>query len=551
MAINTLITLKDALTAFANGHGQLQGRIIFEADDHRSAYITEESEFPILFVAPISVQIGRAMNTHSLRCYVYERINDDRTDVIENANDTSLILRDIRVWWNDYGVDDIQIIEDVNAEFGSDKELDNLVGYFSDIRFELPSHGRCDVPVDVQPIPVPSCADASYLVEYVNGTPIESGTIPSGGSATIQVPDPIVCDDATVENSDLSYTATVASGDTLVLPDITVTDSDGSTFTQPAVTNVVCTFNPPCDDAIVNINSVFWDNVPSGGTENIIVRQSSGSTQVGSIQGQYFRIADSTAVVKNSVNTVISTTLIKAEDSEDIILPDETITITDELGNPLDVITFPVYSTLNIDIDSYCTPCPPAVTRSTATLMKTGQTTSYRTGDDGDLEAGRDTDFLTLAENNPFGNTNRFTDELGGQTYTNDIVIDWSTYNGANVLGYNRNINYWAGSNWNTAIDNALLYSIGTYTSGWYLANKKQHENLQNINIVGQALNYAPFNYTTTASLWTSTTDPDTTTSAYRWNLVQKTLTALIKTAGSNMRTLAVRTFTVTGTTLT
>jgi hypothetical protein len=551
MAINTLITLKDALTAFANGHGQLQGRIIFEADDHRSAYITEESEFPILFVAPISVQIGRAMNTHSLRCYVYERINDDRTDVIENANDTSLILRDIRVWWNDYGVDDIQIIEDVNAEFGSDKELDNLVGYFSDIRFELPSHGRCDVPVDVQPIPVPSCADASYLVEYVNGTPIESGTIPSGGSATIQVPDPSVCDDATVENSDLSYTATVASGDTLVLPDITVTDSDGSTFTQPAVTNVVCTFNPPCDDAIVNINSVFWDNVPSGGTENIIVRQSSGSTQVGSIQGQYFRIADSTAVVKNSVNTVISTTLIKAEDSEDIILPDETITITDELGNPLDVITFPVYSTLNIDIDSYCTPCPPAVTRSTATLMKTGQTTSYRTGDDGDLEAGRDTDFLTLAENNPFGNTNRFTDELGGQTYTNDIVIDWSTYNGANVLGYNRNINYWAGSNWNTAIDNALLYSIGTYTSGWYLANKKQHENLQNINIVGQALNYAPFNYTTTASLWTSTTDPDTTTSAYRWNLVQKTLTALIKTAGSNMRTLAVRTFTVTGTTLT
>jgi hypothetical protein len=95
------------------------------------------------------------------------------------------------------------------------------------------------------------------------------------------------------------------------------------------------------------------------------------------------------------------------------------------------------------------------------------------------------------------------------------------------------------------------LYSIGTYTSGWYLANKKQHENLQNINIVGQALNYAPFNYTTTASLWTSTTDPDTTTSAYRWNLVQKTLTALVKTAGSNMRTLAVRTFTVTGTTLT
>jgi hypothetical protein len=42
---------------------------------------------------------------------------------------------------------------------------------------------------------------------------------------------------------------------------------------------------------------------------------------------------------------------------------------------------------------------------TSAKLMKTGQTTSYRTGDDGDLEVGRNVDFFTLAENNPFGNT--------------------------------------------------------------------------------------------------------------------------------------------------
>ena len=53
---------------------------------------------------------------------------------------------------------------------------------------------------------------------------------------------------------------------------------------------------------------------------------------------------------------------------------------------------------------------PSATNRSTATLMKTGQTTSFRTGDDGDLEAGRNVSFTVLAENNPFGNTNRFTD---------------------------------------------------------------------------------------------------------------------------------------------
>ena len=41
-------------------------------------------------------------------------------------------------------------------------------------------------------------------------------------------------------------------------------------------------------------------------------------------------------------------------------------------------------------------------------LQKTGQTTSYRTGDDGDIEAGRDVDFTTLKADNPFGNTNLF-----------------------------------------------------------------------------------------------------------------------------------------------
>ena len=47
-----------------------------------------------------------------------------------------------------------------------------------------------------------------------------------------------------------------------------------------------------------------------------------------------------------------------------------------------------------------------------AKVLKTNQTVSYRTGDDGDLQKGREVDFYTLSANNPFGNTNRFTDEL-------------------------------------------------------------------------------------------------------------------------------------------
>lgn len=184
-----------------------------------------------------------------------------------------------------------------------------------------------------------------------------------------------------------------------------------------------------------------------------------------------------------------------------------------------------------------------------ATLMKTGQTTSYRTGDDGDLEAGRDVDFLTLAANNPFGNTNRFTDELGGQTYTNNIVIDWSTYNGSTVLGYKRTATNVFSGGWNDAIDTCAAISIGTFTSGWRLANLKEWQNIINSEL-SSPLGYAPFNtfvFTFTQSHTSTTYKP--VPSLFSWS-VNTVGVISAKPKSENSSCLAVRTFTVTGTTL-
>lgn len=62
-----------------------------------------------------------------------------------------------------------------------------------------------------------------------------------GEGGEIPDPDPIVCEDATVTNSDSTYTTTVASGATLVLADVTHTDSDGSSAVRPAMTPFVAT----------------------------------------------------------------------------------------------------------------------------------------------------------------------------------------------------------------------------------------------------------------------------------------------------------------------
>jgi hypothetical protein len=239
---------------------------------------------------------------------------------------------------------------------------------------------------------------------------------------------------ATVKNSDETYNTTVACGGTLNLPDITVTDSNGSTFTSPSAKNITCT---------------------------------------------------------------------------------------------------------------------PASAPVGATLMKTGQTTSYRTGDDGDLEAGRATSFTVLASNNPFGNTNRFTDELGGQTYTNNIVIDWSTYNGSNVLGISR-LAIATGQSWNASVDGALAYSVGTFTSGWRLPNMKEIFNLINYgNAPENFLNYAPLNLSSNGRVyWSSNTNISGSTSAYFLSNVGNT-GQTAKTTNVAFTYFSVRTFTVTGTTLT
>jgi hypothetical protein len=192
-----------------------------------------------------------------------------------------------------------------------------------------------------------------------------------------------------------------------------------------------------------------------------------------------------------------------------------------------------------------------APNRSTATLMKSGQTTSYRTGDDGDIEAGRATNFTTLAENNPFGNTNRFTSELGTQTYTNNIVIDWSTYNGTTVLGISR-VAIATGNTWNQAIDNSLSYSVGSFTSGWRLPNIREIFNLLNFaNDQNNLLNYSPFNLSSSGRVyWSSTTVLNLTTQAYALNNIGL-MNVVTKTTSVAYTYFPVRTFNVSGTTLT
>jgi len=181
-----------------------------------------------------------------------------------------------------------------------------------------------------------------------------------------------------------------------------------------------------------------------------------------------------------------------------------------------------------------------------ATLMKSGQTTSYGTNDDGDLQLGRLVDHFTLPGNNPAGNTNRFTDELLTLAYANNIIIDWSTYDNVagTVLGW-----YTGDSstprNWVTAKDTAAATSVGTYTSGWFLPNIRQYQSILYYGLTS-LLNYAPFNYV----FGLSTSSSKDSNSMYLV-IPQQGNAGQPFSKLTGYRHFAARIFTVTGTTLT
>lgn len=669
-------------------------------------------DYATCFLSINSASNNANFETFNLELFVFDILASDDSNRTDIENTTKRILNDLittirySTRWNDFS----EVLNDVSELKYYDKLQDRLSGW------------GCTIQLKV------------YSNDCLLGLPIDGYDFDMAGNFELTVL-------AIVKNTNNDILATKLvsdSDDTIIVPNITVTDSDGSTYSQPSGVNVVCTagggsgdveingtnigtytapntfaanvtldgnasgtwnsgtqtwevVSNPCADATYQIedtndNILYSGSIVSGGNLDQVIQNSTVTITDDSSNTLYTVstlaegsdtqvIQDSTAVLKNTDNTILSTTSINAEASADIIapdstvensdasytdtipcgdtlvLPDETINITDQLGNVLDTITFPVYSTVNIDIDSYIPPCADAtydledslggalssgsipsgtndvivapdgdvensdasytdtvtsggtlvlpdsnvnvnsnlegtvvsvktididVTDGTnpvtptsigivgntvtievpaaggapvgAKLMKTGQTTSYRTGDNGDLQEGRAVDFFTLASNNPFGNTDRFTDELGGQTYANDIVIDWSTYDGGTVLGYYRVRN---GVNvlWNQAIDDSLLVSIGIFTTGWRLPNIYELQNICNFS-VPTSLNYAPFTLGLSGSvtIWSSTTNPAATTQAYR--LANANVLGIgNKTGGANY--IPCRTFTVTGTILT
>jgi len=170
--------------------------------------------------------------------------------------------------------------------------------------------------------------------------------------------------------------------------------------------------------------------------------------------------ADGTVEIKNSADTLLYTVEVGSGDTEEQVIPDQTA----KISGMADTVSFPT-NTQGIITQIWPT--------------QTGQTTSIETGDDGDRQFGRTSDWLTLADNNEYGNTNRFV------LLTANIIHDCAT----GLLWYNNII---AAKSLADYISEAAGLTVDGY-SDWYVPNFKELDSI--LKFTTNPLNYAPFNY--------------------------------------------------------
>lgn len=142
--------------------------------------------------------------------------------------------------------------------------------------------------------------------------------------------------DAVYQNSDQTFEQSIKRGEVYIAPDITVTDSDGSAFTQPANKDVTCTPSASPATAVLKNTAgatISTTSIDPGTTEDItapdataVLKNSAGAiiiaNPIPSNVSEDMTAPDATAVIKNSLGTTLDTEAIPSNVSEDIVMPD-------------------------------------------------------------------------------------------------------------------------------------------------------------------------------------------------------------------------------------
>jgi len=185
------------IEAFTDGH-KFKPRFYAEFVEQLPNLATEDIDFPVIFCNPTNGSTLENVEVTEVEIYCLDRLRKDRKNTNDVVSDTKQILSQDLTRWLEEGQQDVEIERAYPCQPYNNYLLDYTAGWSMRVVFHNERISICEVPVD----------------------PIE----PSDS-----------CQEATVKNSDNSYTQSVESGGTLILPNASASVNGNTEGQIPSV----------------------------------------------------------------------------------------------------------------------------------------------------------------------------------------------------------------------------------------------------------------------------------------------------------------------------
>jgi hypothetical protein len=339
------ITRRQLYTLFkeiADKHLQIHS---FFWGDVADAFGRQDIIFPIMIVTPQPIAMRQGEVAHTYSITILDRLLDGDENKVDVDSDVYQYWRDVMAQLDRLNQVDFGIEYPMNPQPVQDVSPHRCYGFQGDVSVNVDeNYDKCAVPslpIDFNPELV--CLPASYRVEYENGVLIEEGTIPSGSSKTIKVPDAPLCLAASWELRDT---------DGMVLDSGTIPSGGSATITAP--------------NGSVSVRD-------SGGVELYNVSVTSGGSEVQVV-------GDSTVNVRRSDNSLIEAKSVKAQGSESVTVADSLVNVRKSDGVLISAVSVKADDSENYNVadsvvsNDATTPTYTANIKATETLVLPTQT---------------------------------------------------------------------------------------------------------------------------------------------------------------------------------
>lgn len=143
--MNSYIGLLNKMEQFCNQHPMVKR---FGADfiEQMPNFASNDTTWPIVFVAPVSKSLGEFTHTFTIDVYCWDLIQEDRANINTCLSDTDLILTDI---WTSFFSGDDYTINVIGTPFISPLNnglLDYTVGNVMRLNIEVDTYCANDIP---------------------------------------------------------------------------------------------------------------------------------------------------------------------------------------------------------------------------------------------------------------------------------------------------------------------------------------------------------------------------------------------------------------------